>query len=127
MCPLCCSVYAEFLATRRHTHAPKHPRYARAGEEEGEVEEEGGEAARFRAELLEPEQGPVLEFQAGEALHRLLECSPSILTCVESASSARFASVRLRPPSWPGRGRHEPRHVLSGCLYSFSLLMFLTM
>lgn len=95
-------VYAKFLATRRHTHAPKHPRYARS--EEGEERWRG--AARFRAELSEPEQGPVLEFEAGEALHRLLECGLSILTRVESASVRRLCA---RPPSWKRSPRAAPR------------------
>lgn len=72
-----------------YTHA-----HARTETFEKRARGEGGGAARFRAELSEPEQGPVLEFQAGEALHRLLECSLSILTRVESVS------VRRRPPSW---------------------------
>lgn len=64
-----------------YTHA-----HARTETFEKRARVEGGGAARFRAELSEPEQGPVLEFQAGEALHRLLECSLSILTRVESSS-----------------------------------------
>lgn len=100
--PLFRLVYAEFLATVRRTHAPKHPSYARGG---------GGGGSVSRRWKLNSWPGSGISGGLG---------TPS--TPRMQPISTRVGSVRCSrpPPSWPGRGRH-----VSYGLFDVSFHLFL--